>query len=147
MMLNKKTHRRQVAEINVVPYIDVMLVLLVIFMATAPVIMQGVQVDLPKMQAKALIDTNQEHFPVVVSLDHQENLYLNIASNPLQPIDHKQLQIEVAAAITKDPSRLVTVKADQNVSYKTVLSTMVLLQASGVESVGLETESIENLQN
>lgn len=139
MILSKKLKRRQVAEINVVPYIDVMLVLLVIFMATAPVIMQGVQVDLPKMQAKALTD-NQDNFPVVISVDHQENLYLNIASNPTQPIDHKQLQIEVAAAIARDPSRIVTVKADQNVSYKQVLYAMVLLQASGVNSVGLETD-------
>lgn len=139
MILSKKLKRRQVAEINVVPYIDVMLVLLVIFMATAPVIMQGVQVDLPKMHAKALMD-NQDNFPVVISVDHQENLYLNIASNPTQPIDPKQLQIEVAAAIARDPSRIVTVKADQNVSYKQVLYAMVLLQASGVNSVGLETD-------
>lgn len=139
MILSKKLKRRQVAEINVVPYIDVMLVLLVIFMATAPVIMQGVQVDLPKMRAKTLTD-NQDNFPVVISVDHLENLYLNISSNPTQPIDHKQLQIEVAAAIARDPSRIVTVKADQNVSYKQVLYAMVLLQASGVNSVGLETE-------
>lgn len=141
---NYKVKRRQVAEINVVPYVDVMLVLLVIFMATAPAIMQGVQVDLPKIQAKTLIN-NLENYPVVVSVDHQENLYLNIAANPTQPIDHKQLQIEVAAAISKDSSRLVTVKADQSVSYKIVLYTMVLLQASGVESIGLETETIESL--
>ena len=108
-------------------------------MATAPVIMQGVQVNLPKMHANALTD-NQDNFPVVISVDHQENLYLNIASNPTQPIDHKQLQIEVAAAIARDPSRIVTVKADQNVSYKQVLYAMVLLQASGVNSVGLETD-------
>lgn len=139
MILSKKLKRRQVAEINVVPYIDVMLVLLVIFMATAPVIMQGVQVDLPKMHAKALTD-NPDNFPVVISVDHKENLYLNIASNPTQPIDHKQLQIEVAAAIARDPLRIVTVKADQNVSYKQVLYAMVLLQASGVNSVGLETD-------
>ena len=139
MILSKKLKRRQVAEINVVPYIDVMLVLLVIFMATAPVIMQGVQVDLPKMHAKTLTD-NSDNFPLVISVDNQENLYLNISSNPTQPIDHKQLQIEVAAAIARDPSRIVTVKADQNVSYKKVLYAMVLLQASGVNSVGLETD-------
>lgn len=141
MLLNNKKSRRQVAEINVVPYVDVMLVLLVIFMATAPIIMQGVQVDLPKMHAKPL-DGKKDNFPIVVSVDAQENLYLNIASNPTKPIDQKQLQIEVAAAILRDPSRLVTVKADQHVSYKLVLQAMVLLQASGVESVGLETEGI-----
>ena len=77
MLFNNKKSRRQVAEINVVPNVDVMLVLLVIFMATAPIIMQGVQVDLPKMQAKA-IDSKKDNFPVVVSIDEQENLYLNI---------------------------------------------------------------------
>jgi biopolymer transport protein TolR len=138
MLFNNKKSRRQVAEINVVPYVDVMLVLLVIFMATAPIIMQGVQVDLPKMQAKA-IDSKKDNFPVVVSIDEQENLYLNIAQNPTKPIDQKQLQLEVAAAILRDPSRLVTVRADSRVSYKAVLRSMVLLQTSGVVSVGLET--------
>ena len=138
MLTNNKKSRRQVAEINVVPYVDVMLVLLVIFMATAPIIMQGVQVDLPKMQAKA-IDSKKDNFPIVVSIDEQENLYLNIANNPTKPIDHKQLQIEVAAAVLRDPSRLVTVRADKRVNYSVVLRSMVLLQVSGVLSVGLET--------
>ncbi len=138
MLTNNKKSRRQVAEINVVPYVDVMLVLLVIFMATAPIIMQGVQVDLPKMQAKA-IDSKKDNFPIVVSIDEQENLYLNIANNPTKPIDHKQLQIEVAAAVLRDPSRLVTVRADKRVNYSVVLRSMVLLQVSGVSSVGLET--------
>lgn len=137
-MLNNKKSRRQVAEINVVPYVDVMLVLLVIFMATAPVIMQGVQVNLPKMQAKT-IEGKKDNFPIVVSIDDKENLYLNIANNPTKPIDDKQLQIEIAAAILRDPTRLVTVKADNRVSYNTVLRAMVLLQTSGVPSVGLET--------
>ena len=137
-MLNNKKSRRQVAEINVVPYVDVMLVLLVIFMATAPVIMQGVQVNLPKMQANT-IEGKKDNFPIVVSIDDKENLYLNIANNPTKPIDDKQLQIEIAAAILRDPTRLVTVKADNRVSYNTVLRAMVLLQTSGVPSVGLET--------
>ena len=107
-------------------------------MATAPIIMQGVQVDLPKLQAKA-IDSKKDNFPVVVSIDEQENLYLNIAQNPTKPIDQKQLQLEVAAAILRDSSRLVTVRADSRVSYKAVLRSMVLLQTSGVVSVGLET--------
>ena len=137
-MLNNKKSRRQVAEINVVPYVDVMLVLLVIFMATAPVIMQGVQVNLPKMQAKT-IEGKKDNFPIVVSIDDKENLYVNIANNPTKPIDDKQLQIEIAAAILRDPTRLVTVKADHRVSYNAVLRAMVLLQTSGVPSVGLET--------
>lgn len=135
--INKKT-RRQVAEINVVPYVDVMLVLLVIFMATAPIIMQGVQVNLPKMQAK-VIEGKKDNLPIVVSVDEQENLYLNISNNPIKPIDHKELQIEVAAAVLRDPARLVTVRADSRVRYNAVLRAMVLLQTSGVVTVGLET--------
>ncbi len=138
MLIKNKKTRRQVAEINVVPYVDVMLVLLVIFMATAPIIMQGVQVDLPKMQAKA-IEGKKDNFPIVVSVDEHENLYLNIAAYPTKPIDHKQLQIEVAAAILRDPSRLVTVRADSRVNYRAVLEAMVLLQTSGIEKIGLET--------
>jgi biopolymer transport protein TolR len=141
MLINNKKSRRQVAEINVVPYVDVMLVLLVIFMATAPMIMQGVQINLPKMHAKTL-EGKKDNCPIVVSVDSAENLYLNIAANPNKPIDQKQLQIEVAAAILRDPSRIVTVKADQQVSYKSVLHAMVLLQTSGVASVGLETEGV-----
>lgn len=138
MLLNNKKVRRQVAEINIVPYVDVMLVLLVIFMATAPAIMQGVQVNLPKMQAKT-IESKQDNFPIVVSIDDKENIYLNISTNPTKPIDEKNLQVEVAAAMLRDPTRLVTVKADHRVIYNTVLRTMVLLQISGVPSVGLET--------
>jgi biopolymer transport protein TolR len=118
-----------------------MLVLLVIFMATAPMIMQGVQVYLPKMQAKA-ITNEQNSVPIIVSLDQQENLYLNIAESPTKPIAEKQLQIEIAAAILQNPQRIVTVKADERVSYQKVLHAMVLLQSSGVESVGLETEGV-----
>jgi biopolymer transport protein TolR len=140
---NNKNNRRQVAEINVVPYVDVMLVLLVIFMATAPMVMQGVQVNLPQMNAKA-IEGNKDNPPVVVTIDVNNNLYLNISAHPTNPIDYKQLQIQVAAAVSRDPSRIVTVKADQAVSYKQVLQTMVLLQASGVASVGLETEGVSS---
>lgn len=138
MLLNNKKSRRQVAEINVVPYVDVMLVLLVIFMATAPAIMQGVQVNLPKMQAKT-IESKKDNFPIVVSIDDKENIYLNISDSPTKPVNEKNLQIEVAAAMLRDPTRLVTVKADHRVSYNTVLRAMVLLQISGVPSVGLET--------
>jgi len=138
MLLNNKKSRRQVAEINVVPYVDVMLVLLVIFMATAPAIMQGVQVNLPKLQAKT-IESKKDNFPIVVSIDDKENIYLNISDSPTKPVNEKNLQIEVAAAMLRDPTRLVTVKADHRVSYNTVLRAMVLLQISGVPSVGLET--------
>ena len=98
MLLNNKTARRQVAEINVVPYVDVMLVLLVIFMATAPAIMQGVQVNLPKMRAKT-IESKQDNFPIVVSIDDKENIYLNISDSPTKPVNEKNLQIEIPPGV------------------------------------------------
>lgn len=129
--------RRTIAEINVVPYIDVMLVLLVIFMVTAPMINQGVEVDLPTANAKPLAkDTN---LPIIVSVNHQGQLFLNISPDPSSPIHAVKLQTEVAAALIRDKKRPVMVKADKRVSYNTVLDAMVLLQQAGVPSVGLET--------
>lgn len=129
--------RRSIAEINVVPYIDVMLVLLVIFMVTAPMINQGVEVDLPTASAKSLAaDT---HLPIIVSVNNKGELFLNISSVPQSAIHPHKLQSEVAAALLRDNKRPVMVKADKRISYSTVLETMVLLQQAGVPSVGLET--------
>lgn len=137
-MLNAEFRRRRsIAEINVVPYIDVMLVLLVIFMVTAPMIHQGVNVDLPAASAKPL--AQNANLPIVVSVNNKGELFLNISPDPTSPIHYSKLQAEVAAAILRDPKRQVTVKADKRVSYNTVLDAMVLLQHAGVPSVGLET--------
>lgn len=137
-MLNPEGRRRRsIAEINVVPYIDVMLVLLVIFMVTAPMINQGVAVDLPVASAKAL--PKDSAVPIIVSVNNKGELFLNISPEPTSPIHAKKLQIEVAAALARDSKRPVMVKADKRVSYNTVLEAMVLLQQAGVPSVGLET--------
>lgn len=129
--------RRSIAEINVVPYIDVMLVLLVIFMVTAPMINQGVAVDLPTANAKPL--PKDTALPIIVSVNNKGELFLNISPDPQSPIHAHKLQVEVAAAILRDAKRPVMVKADKRVSYNTVLDAMVLLQQAGVPSVGLET--------
>src|SRR6478672_8597369 len=89
--------RRLMGEINVVPYIDVMLVLLVIFMVTAPLLTQGVKVDLPKAQAAAISPKEQE--PVIVSVDAKGNFYLNIDAQPSQPIVANSLAAEVQQAL------------------------------------------------
>lgn len=137
MLKTEARKRRSIAEINVVPYIDVMLVLLVIFMVTAPMINQGVAVDLPVANARPL--AKESALPIIVSVNHKGELFLNISPDPQSPIHARKLQEDVQAAIIMDKKRPVMVKADKSVSYNTVLEAMVLLQHAGVPSVGLET--------
>lgn len=137
----KRTKRKSMAEINVVPYIDVMLVLLVIFMITAPLLSQGVNVELPKAQAKSL---TQQKEPIIVSINAQGEFFLNTFSNPEQPIDNQLLKNEVSkellAAKQQGDARSVFVKGDKKVDYDKVMQAMVLLQQAGAESVGLITQ-------
>jgi biopolymer transport protein TolR len=137
-MLRKRHSKKLVSEINIVPYIDVMLVLLVIFIVTAPLVQQGVAVDLPQAGAKTLEPANKE--PIVASVDKEGNYYLNIADNPSAPIEEETLVIRVMALLEKEPQRKVLVKADQNVNYGKVMAAMVLLQKAGAPSVGLVTQ-------
>ena len=117
--------RRPIAEINVVPYIDVMLVLLIIFMVTAPLLKQGVDVDLPNAPANPLDVDSPE--PIVVSVDMVGALYLNIAPDSDAEIEAQSLVRQVKAALTKDPKRPVMVRGDANGPYQYVVSTLVLL--------------------
>lgn len=145
MMVNKPTKKRPMAEINVVPYIDVMLVLLVIFMVTAPLLNQGVKVDLPKASAQTIPPKEQE--PVIVSVDATGQYYLNIADKPNEIIDVTTLVNRVAmtlqAAQQQGQIRQVFVKGDKKVNYGSVVQAMVLLQQAGAQSVGLITEQPE----
>ncbi|MFZ4076371.1 MAG: protein TolR [Legionellaceae bacterium] len=143
-MLRKKTVRaRPISEINVVPYIDVMLVLLVIFMITAPMLTQGVTVDLPKAASETLTSTDRE--PVIVSVDREGTYFLNIHTNPGEPIDAQALMVRVAAelALAKQAGEKlnVLVKGDQGVAYGKVVAAMSLLKQAGAEQVGLMTDS------
>ena len=141
-MRNKKRNR-PMSEINVVPYIDVMLVLLIIFMITAPLLSQGVTVDLPRAAAKALSAKKQE--PIVVSVDSKGNYYLNLANNPNTPINADQLINRVAAELqvakSEGTKQQVLVKGDRKANYGKVVEAMVLLQHAGAQSVGLMTQS------
>ena len=136
-MAIKTNKRRCIAEINVVPYIDVMLVLLIIFMVTTPLMTQGVQVELPQASAKEL--SIKQDLPVVVTVNANGEMFLNISADPKSALDASTIQAEVAAAITLAPERLVMVKGDRQASYEYVMQAMVLLQQAGVVSVGLET--------
>jgi len=133
--------RKLVSEINVVPYIDVMLVLLIIFMVTAPLLQQGVDVDLPTAPANPL-DVNSPE-PIVISVDKAGLMYLNIASAPDSSIDATSLVEQVRKALRKEPKRPVMVRGDANGPYQNVVRTLVLLQQANVESVGLVTDPEE----
>lgn len=137
-MIQKRIRKRPMAEINVVPYIDVMLVLLVIFMVTTPLLSQGVKVDLPQASAQVIPPKDQE--PLIVSVDAQGNFYLNISAVPAQPIDAAALVNQVSAELKNSNQRPVFVKGDKNVNYGKVMQAMVLLQQAGAPSVGLVTE-------
>lgn len=131
------------AEINVVPYIDVMLVLLVIFMITTPLLSQGVKVDLPQAKAEAL--AQKDHEPIVVSINDHGQYFVNLAAKPSVPMDVSAIQLLVRDTLTKDginnPNpRPVLVKADQSVNYGVVVKIMALLQQAGATSVGLVTD-------
>lgn len=134
--------RRPIAEINVVPYIDVMLVLLVIFMITAPIVQQGVEVDLPQAAANSMSPDEAE--PVVVSVNRKGDFYLDIGDEPDKPIDAQLMVNRVAAVRQLKPNIAVLVRGDRNVAYGKVIDAMVLLQKAGVEKVGLMTDQPEN---
>lgn len=133
--------RRVIAEINVVPYIDVMLVLLIIFMVTAPLVTQGVKVDLPQAEAEALPDDTKP--PLIASIDKQGRYFLNVGDSVETPLNGDEMRALVAAQLAVDNSVQFVVKGDGDVPYKSVIDLMVLLQESGVASVGLMTEPEE----
>ena len=130
--------RRAVAEINVVPYIDVMLVLLIIFMVTAPMLMQGVKVDLPDAAAEPV--NNQDSEPLIVSIDSAGRLYLNVGGDEKQALELSTVKQRVSAVLRRDPKKPVMVWGDQTVAYGAVVTLMTALQESGAPSVGLVTE-------
>jgi biopolymer transport protein TolR len=127
--------RRLIGEINVVPLIDVMLVLLVIFMATAPLLTQGVQVELPRANATPLPPSPRSP-PLIVTVDREGRHYLNTSRDPEQALAPAELRAQVAAALSAEPGRQVLLKGDRLVAYEHVLSAMVLLQGAGATQLG-----------
>jgi len=132
--------RRLMGEINVVPYIDVMLVLLIIFMITAPLLTQGITVDLPKASAQPI--TAQKTDPLVLSVDREGRLYLNVGGNPNQPIDEATVGARATAALQSTPEMPVYVKADSSVAYGRVVEAMVILQKAGATKIGFITDPL-----
>jgi biopolymer transport protein TolR len=132
--------RRLMGEINVVPYIDVMLVLLIIFMITAPLLTQGVKVDLPKAAAEAI--EVQRLPPLVLSVDRAGRMYLNMGGNPQASLDESTVTARAAAVLRREPQTQVLVKADNAVAYGRVVQAMVILQHAGAHKLGFITEPV-----
>lgn len=143
MIKKRGLKKSPIAEINVVPYIDVMLVLLVIFMITAPILTQGVTVDLPKTASDTLKGADRE--PIIVSVNISGDYFLNLSEKPNQSISKDELQVRVAAqlAVAKEKGEPlnVLVKGDQSVPYGKVVAAMDLLKQAGAIQVGLITDS------
>ncbi|HEY3644020.1 MAG TPA: protein TolR [Gammaproteobacteria bacterium] len=137
--MSRKNKRRMMGEINVVPYIDVMLVLLVIFMITAPLLSEGVKVDLPQANAKP-IDLKQDETPVILTVNAAGQYFLNIGTPQDQPIGADIVVARVVAVLKLNPSVHVFVRGDRKATYDKVINGIALLQGAGVPSVGLETE-------
>jgi biopolymer transport protein TolR len=129
------------SDINVVPYIDVMLVLLVIFMITAPLLTQGVQVELPQADAEILPKEQDE--PVVVTVSAGGELFIDVGEGKSHPVSPDTLRQRVAAVLRNKPKTPIMIRADSRVDYGRVVEAMVLVQGGGAPSVGLITEPPE----
>ncbi|MGB5577382.1 MAG: protein TolR [Woeseiaceae bacterium] len=134
--------RKLMAEINVVPYIDVMLVLLIIFMVTAPLLTQGIEVELPKANAEP-IESVPDHDPLVLSVDAEGNLYINAGDDEDKPSSGRKIVTIVSVVLEEKPETPLFVKADRAVPYGNVVGAMVLLQQAGANNIGFVTDPLD----
>jgi biopolymer transport protein TolR len=137
--MSRRRGRKLMGEINVVPYIDVTLVLLIIFMVTAPMLSQGIKVDLPQAAAEPIEPDDLE--PLLLSVDAAGAMYLNLG-DPERALPPARLLEVASAALRREPKRPVLVKADKAVAYGRVVEGMVLLQQAGAQKVGFVTEPL-----
>ncbi len=126
------------SEINVVPYIDVMLVLLVIFMITAPLLTQGINVNLPSAKGKVIASKKE---PIILSVNQQGEYFLNNAKDPSSPISNQKLLSTVSHILSKNKNSppAIYVKGDKNVAYGKIIAAMGLLKQAGANNIGLFT--------
>ncbi|MFT5500306.1 MAG: biopolymer transport protein TolR [Woeseiaceae bacterium] len=142
-MASPMQKRKLIGEINVVPYIDVMLVLLIIFMVTAPLITQGIKVDLPKAGAEPIEDVSNQP-PMVISVDAEGNLYINVGDNEEEPASGSDIVSRISAVLSRSPDTPILVKADRAVPYGSVVGAMVLMQRGGAENIGFITDPLDS---
>jgi biopolymer transport protein TolR len=141
MAINGRQKRRLMGEINVVPYIDVMLVLLIIFMVTAPLLTQGIEVELPKIGAAPMDPTTQD--TLTVSVDQHGNLYLDFGGDPASPVDAETATERARALLGRNPGLSVLVRGDTRASYGDVAVAMRVLQDAGAGQIGMVTDPEE----
>ena len=134
---NGRRRYRPLAEINVTPLVDVMLVLLIIFMVTAPLLNLGVDIQLPQSAAKAITTDKR---PVVVEVTEDGKYFLDLGGGKRQPVDAEQLKAKVAAVMRVNPHAPVFISGDKRANYDVVYRAMVLLQQAGVPKVGLASQ-------
>ncbi|MDH3689988.1 MAG: protein TolR [Gammaproteobacteria bacterium] len=138
----RKHRKKRMSEINVVPYIDVMLVLLVIFMITAPLLTQGVDIDLPSAEATPIEQDETE--PFILRIDRNGDYFVNEDEEVSSP---QAVKVKAAAVLRHQPETRFLVYGDESVAYGEVVRAMVALQQAGVPNVGLITESPEEGSN
>ena len=136
-MMTRHKRRKLKSEINVVPYIDVMLVLLIIFMVTAPLLSLSVDVDLPRSSARA-VDSRKD--PVIVTVDAEGRYFLTVQGGKAEPLGGEELGGRLAAFAAQNPDVPVFVAAPGTVDYQKVMDTMALVQAAGVPKVSLMSQ-------
>ena len=141
-MIRKNRRRKPMGEINVVPYIDVTLVLLIIFMITTPLLQTGVKVDLPEAES-AIVEQKNEP-PIVITVKEQGRYYLMIGEQEQEPVEAEAIDARVAAVLNDKPDTQVLIEADKTVDYGTVVTIMAGLKNAGVANVGLMTQSSEH---
>lgn len=143
--ITARRHRKRKlkAEINVVPYIDVMLVLLIIFMVTAPLLNLGVDVDLPRSNAKSI---QEKKDPVVVSVDSAGNYFLTLKAGDSQAVTAETLEARVRGIVSQNPDVAVFVQGDAKVNYQKIMDALVLLQNANVKKVGLMSQPDQSTQ-
>lgn len=134
--------RKPMAEINVVPYIDVTLVLLIIFMITAPLLQTGVEVDLPQAEAKTV--PQDENPPLVVTIDKEGLFYIDVGDRQDEPVVAEELTLKVIAVLRHKPETAVMIRGDSAVPYGKVVAVMAALKNAGIPGVGLITRAVDS---
>lgn len=140
--LPKRFQKKRMSEINVVPYIDVMLVLLVIFMVTAPMLSEGYRVQLPEARAKPIKKTKQP--PIVVSIDAKGRLYVNLGDTPHKSVKARVLVARVVARRKQHPDLPVLIQGDVHADYGKVINAMSILNRAGIDDFSLVTKPTRN---
>ena len=131
--------RRMNAEMNVVPYIDVMLVLLIIFMVTAPLLTQGIEVELPATDGEQM---TQGEEPITLSVNRDGEFFLNVGDNKGEPLSDEDVRARAGAIVRNKPQEMFLVEGDAKVPYESVARAMAVLQSAGVQKIGFVTDPV-----